>query len=43
MIVSRRDLKQKIGFMLDTLTCGAAASVEEKSRKHDRKNISLIR
>jgi acetyl-CoA carboxylase carboxyl transferase subunit beta len=43
MIVSRRDLKQRIGFMLDTLTCGAAASVEEKSRKHDRKNISLIR
>ncbi|HER42856.1 MAG TPA: acetyl-CoA carboxylase carboxyltransferase subunit beta [Candidatus Eisenbacteria bacterium] len=43
MIVSRRDLKQKIGFMLDTLMCGAAASVEEKSRKHDRKNISLIR
>ncbi len=43
MIVSRMDLKQKIGFMLDTLMCGAAASVEEKSRKHDRKNISLIR
>jgi len=43
MIVSRRELKQRIGFMLDTLTCGAAASVEEKSRKHDRKNISLIR
>lgn len=43
MIASRRELKQRIGFMLDTLTCGAAASVEEKSRKHDRKNISLIR
>ena len=43
MIVSRRDMKQQIGYMLDTLTCGAAASVEEKSRKHDRKNISLIR
>ena len=43
MIVSRRELKKRIGFMLDTLTCGAAASVEEKSRKHDRKNISLIR
>ena len=43
MIVSRRELKKRIGFMLDTLTCGAAASVEEKSSKHDRKNISLIR
>ena len=43
MIVGRRDLKQKIGFMLETLTCGAAAGVEEKSRTHDRKNISLIR
>ena len=43
MIVSRRELKRRIGFMLDTLTSGAAASVEEKSRKHDRTNISLIR
>ena len=43
MIVGRRDLKQKIGFMLETLTCGAAAGVEEKSRTHDHKNISLIR
>ena len=43
MIVSRRDLKRRMGFMLDTLTGGEAASVEEKSLKHDRKNISLIR
>jgi acetyl-CoA carboxylase carboxyl transferase subunit beta len=43
MIVSRRNMKDRLGFLLDGLMCGAAASVEEKSLKNDRKNISLIR
>ncbi len=43
MIVSRRDVKNVLGFLLDSLTCGAAASSEEKSQKNERTNISLIR
>ena len=43
MIVSRRDVKGVLGFLLDSLTCGAAASSEEKSQKNERTNISLIR
>jgi acetyl-CoA carboxylase carboxyl transferase subunit beta len=43
MIVSRRNMRQRLSFLLDGLMCGAAARDEEKSQKNDRKNISLIR
>ena len=43
MICSRKDLKGVLNLLLDSLICGEAAGVEEKSQEHDRKTISLIR
>jgi acetyl-CoA carboxylase carboxyl transferase subunit beta len=43
MIVSRRDIKSMLVFLLDSFEYGAASSSEEKSHKNERTNISLIR
>jgi acetyl-CoA carboxylase carboxyl transferase subunit beta len=43
MITSRREMKNVLGFLLDTLQCGVEKRAEESSQKNDRKTISLIR
>jgi len=43
IIVSRREMKKVLGFLLDTLLCGVEKRVEESSQKDDHKTISLIR
>lgn len=42
-ICSRHELKKVLGFLLDCLTYGEAARVEEKNQENDHKTISLIR
>ncbi len=43
MIVGRREMKNVLGFLLDTLLCGVEKRVEESSQNNDHKTISLIR